>query len=228
MPDIQLNGIRACVFDAYGTLFDVHSAAAACRDDLGDKADPLSAMWRQKQLEYTWLRSLMEAHVDFWQITGDALDYAMATVKLEDSALREKLMALYLALKAYPEVPDVLRTLKEAGTHTAILSNGSPMMLNAAVESAGIGPWLDEVLSVEDVGVFKVSPKTYQLAVDRLALQPSEICFMSSNAWDAAGAAHFGFQVLWINRFNQPPENLPGAPKGVLSSLSPLPDLVTA
>ncbi len=228
MTNTKLDGIRACVFDAYGTLFDVHSAAAACRDDLGDKADPLSAMWRQKQLEYTWLRSLMGAHVDFWQITGDALDYAMATVKLENGALREKLMALYLALKAYPEVPDVLRSLKEAGMRTAILSNGSPMMLNAAVESAGIGAWLDQVLSVEDVGVFKVSPKTYQLAVNKLELQPSEICFMSSNAWDAAGAAHFGFQVLWINRFNQPREYLPGAPKGVLSSLSPLPDLVSA
>lgn len=228
MTDTKLDGIRACVFDAYGTLFDVHSAAAACRDELGDKADPLSAMWRQKQLEYTWLRSLMGAHVDFWQITGDALDYAMATVKLEDGALREKLMALYLALKAYPEVPDVLRSLKEAGMRTAILSNGSPMMLNAAVESAGIGAWLDQVLSVEDVGVFKVSPKTYQLAVDKLDLQPSEICFMSSNAWDAAGAAYFGFQVLWINRFNQPRENLPGVPKGMLPSLSPLPGVVSA
>ncbi|MBL4719875.1 MAG: haloacid dehalogenase type II [Alphaproteobacteria bacterium] len=227
MTDLKLDGVRACVFDAYGTMFDVHSAAAACRDDLGDKADSLSALWRQKQLEYTWLRTLMKAHVDFWQITGDALDYAMAATDLEDAALREKLMSLYLTLKAYPEVPDVLSRLKDAGMQTGILSNGSPMMLKAAVDSAGIAANLDHVLSVEDVGVFKVAPQTYQLAVDRLSLAPSEICFMSSNAWDAAGAANFGFQVLWINRFNQPRERLPGVPKGVLSSLTPLPDIVT-
>lgn len=222
----QIENIGACVFDAYGTLFDVHSAAAQCRDDLGDKADALSAMWRQKQLEYTWLRSLMGAHVDFWQITGDALDYAMATTDMSGTALREKLMSLYLALDAYPEVPQVLAALRDAGMKTAILSNGSPMMLDAAVNNAGIGDLLDAVLTVEDVGVFKVSPKTYQLAVDRLSVPTGQICFMSSNAWDAAGAAHFGFQVAWVNRFGQPRERLPGTPKAEITSLEPLPGLV--
>lgn len=227
MNELQrLQDIEACVFDAYGTLFDVHSAAARCRDDLGEKADALSALWRQKQLEYTWLRSLMAAHTDFWQITGDALDYAMASVDLDDAALREKLMSLYLALDAYPEVPGVLQKLKDAGMKTAILSNGSPMMLDAAVKNAGIAPLLDAVLSIEEVGIFKVSPKTYQLAVDRLGAAPDQICFMSSNAWDAAGAAYFGFQVAWINRFGQTPERLPGTPRAELTSLEPLPALV--
>ena len=224
----RIDGIKACVFDAYGTLFDVHSAAARCRDDLGDKADALSALWRQKQLEYTWLRSLMAAHVDFWRITGDALDYAMAATAIEDSALREKLMSLYLTLDAFPEVPETLARLRQSGMRTAILSNGSPMMLDAAVKSAGIAAWLDHVLSVEDVGIFKVARQTYQLAVDRLGLPPGEICFMSSNAWDAAGAAHFGLQVVWINRFSQPRENLPGEPRAELESLRALPDLVGA
>ncbi len=224
----RIDGIKACVFDAYGTLFDVHSAAARCRDDLGDKADALSALWRQKQLEYTWLRSLMQAHVDFWQITGDALDYAMAATALDDTALREKLMSLYLSLDAYPEVADTLTRLQSSGMRTAILSNGSPMMLEAAVTSAGIATRLDHVLSVEDVGVFKVARQTYQLAVDRLSVEPTEICFMSSNAWDAAGAAHFGLQVVWINRFGQPRERLPGKPRAELSSLHALPELIGA
>ena len=223
---VDLSGIRACVFDAYGTLFDVHSAAARCRGDLGDNADRLSALWRQKQLEYSWLRSLMGAHTDFWQITGDALDYAMAAVALDSPALREKLMSLYLTLDAYPEVPKVLAQHKAAGLRTAILSNGSPMMLDAAVTSAGIAAQLDHVLSIEEVGIFKVAPQTYQMAVDRFALPPAQISFMSSNAWDAAGAAHFGFQVIWINRFGQPRERLPGTPKAELSSLVPLPGMV--
>jgi 2-haloacid dehalogenase len=225
---VVLNGIGACVFDAYGTLFDVHSAAARCRDALGDKADRLSALWRQKQLEYSWLRSLMGAHVDFWQITGDALDYAMAAVSLDAPAIREQLMSLYLTLDAYPEVPDVLSQVKAAGRRTAILSNGSPMMLEAAVRSAGIDTHLDHVLSIEDAGIFKVAPQTYQLAVDRLGLPPDAICFMSSNAWDAAGAAHFGFQVVWVNRFGQPRERLPGTPKAELTSLHPLPEMLGA
>ena len=222
----KIDGVGACVFDAYGTLFDVHSAAARCRDDLGDKADALSSLWRQKQLEYTWLRSLMGAHVDFWRVTGDALDFAMAATDLSGTALREKLMALYLSLNAYLEVPAVLATLRDAGMKTAILSNGSPMMLEAAVETAGLAELLDAILSVEEVGIFKVSPKPYQLAVDRLELSPGAICFMSSNAWDAADAAHFGFQVAWVNRFGQPKERLPGTPKAEITSLDPLPGMV--
>lgn len=226
MPNPEIPGIRACVFDAYGTLFDVHSAAARCRDDLGSKADALSDIWRQKQLQYTWLRSLMGTHADFWQVTGDALGFAMAAVGLDDPAMHRRLMDLYLQLDAYPEVPAMLRRLKHGGFVTAILSNGAPAMLEAAVESARLGDALDDVLSVEDVGIFKPDPKVYQLAADRLDVAPHEICFQSSNAWDAYAASHFGFRVVWVNRFNQPPERIPGAPDRQIGDLSPLPQLV--
>lgn len=226
MAAARLEGIRACVFDAYGTLFDVHAAANRCRDDLGDKADRLSDIWRQKQLQYTWLRSLMAAHVDFWRVTGDALDYAMAAVGLDDKAMRERLMALYRELDAYPEVPAVLRDLKKAGLATAILSNGAPAMLEAAVESAGIGTELDHTLSVEDVGIYKPDPRVYRLASERIGVSPSEICFLSSNSWDAHGASHFGFRVVWVNRFGLPRENLPGRPDIEVDDLTALPAIL--
>ena len=226
MPDIKIEGVKACVFDAYGTLFDVHSAAAQCRDDLGDKADQVSNTWRNKQLQYSWLRSLMRGFVPFWQVTGDALDFAMAESGLKDSALREKLMNLYLQLNCYPEVPEVLQTLQNAGKHTGILSNGSRDMLDSAVENSSLGPLLDASLSVDDVGVFKVDPRVYELATDRFACAPSEICFMSSNAWDAWAASHFGFQVAWVNRFGQPPEHMPGGPSAEISTLEELPPLL--
>ena len=226
MAEAEISGIRACIFDAYGTLFDVHSAAARCRGDLGDKADSLSDIWRQKQLQYTWLRSLMHAHVDFWQVTGDALDFALAAVGLDDPAMRRRLMDLYLELDAYPEVPAMLDRLKAGGIATAILSNGAPAMLDAAVESAALAGTLDHVLSVEDIGIFKPDPRVYGLAVDRLGVAPREICFQSSNAWDAYAASHFGFRVVWVNRFNQPPERIPGAPDRQLRDLAALPELL--
>lgn len=226
MTGTAFNDIQACVFDAYGTLFDVHSAAARCRDALGAKADPLSDTWRQKQLQYTWLRSLMGAHVDFWQVTGDALDYAMAAVELDDPAMRKRLMDLYLELDAYPEVPAVLQRLKAGGLATAVLSNGAPKMLDAAVRSAGLDDRLDHVLSIEDVGIYKPDPRVYQLAADRLGVKPAQICFMSSNAWDAFGASHFGFRVAWVNRFGQPPERLPGRPDAEIADLDALPPLL--
>ncbi len=226
MAEAEISGIRACVFDAYGTLFDVHSAAARCRDDLGGKADALSDIWRQKQLQYTWLRSLMGTHADFWQVTGDALDFALAAVGLDDPPMRQRLMDLYLELDAYPEVPAMLGRLKASGVATAILSNGAPAMLDAAVRSAGLAGTLDYVLSVEDVGIFKPDPRVYQLAADRIGVAPGEICFQSSNAWDAYAASHFGFRVVWVNRFDQPPERIPGAPDRQLGDLSPLPELL--
>ncbi len=226
MADAAISGIRACVFDAYGTLFDVHSAAARCRDDLGDKADELSSIWRLKQLQYTWLRSLMGAHVDFWQVTGDGLDYAMAAVGLDDPAIRGKLMDMYLQLDAYEEVPEVLGRLKAGGLTTGILSNGAPKMLDAAVQSAGLADRLDHVMSIEDVGIYKPDPRVYQLAVDRTGAPAQDICFMSSNAWDAVAAAHFGFQVVWVNRFNQPPERLPGDLRAEADDLNALPGLL--
>lgn len=225
-PAAGLTDVKACVFDAYGTLFDFNSAVMRCRDDIGDAAERLSDIWRQKQLQYTWLRSLMQRHADFWQVTGEALDFALATVAIDNAGLRDRLMALYRELDTFPEVTDVLNRLKQGGMQTAILSNGSPDMLNVGVDAAGLGDILDAVLSVEDVGVFKPDPRVYQLAVDRLGVAPAEICFMSSNGWDAVGAAAFGFRVVWINRYKQPAEQLPARPDVVLDSLSPLPELL--
>jgi 2-haloacid dehalogenase len=219
-------GVRACVFDAYGTLFDYASAAARCRDVLGDRLDTLTALWRDKQLQYTWLRSLEGQHADFWQVTGDALDFALDTLGIAAGGLRERLMSLYLALDTFPEVPETLRRLKGAGYRTAILSNGSPPMLAAIVEHARIGDLLEAVLSVEEVGIFKPHPKVYQLAVDRLGLAPQEIVFLSSNAWDAHAASAFGMKVVWCNRYGQRRERLPGAPDHEITTLAELPALL--
>ncbi len=225
-PAADLTDIEACVFDAYGTLFDFNSAVMRCRDDIGGDAERLSDIWRQKQLQYTWLRSLMGRHADFWQVTGEALDFALAAVAIDNAELRQRLMALYRELDTFAEVIEVLTSLKQGGMQTAILSNGAPDMLAAGVDAAGLENLLDAVLSVEDVGVFKPDPRVYQLAVDRLGVAPSGICFMSSNGWDAVGAAAFGFRVVWINRYKQPPEQLPAGPDIVLDTLSPLPGLL--
>lgn len=228
MTETRLEGIRACVFDAYGTLFDYASAAARCRDVLGEKLERLNALWRDKQLQYTWLRALQGRHANFWQVTGDALDFAMETLGIADGGLRERLMKLYLELDAFPEVPGMLKQLKAAGLKTAILSNGSPDMLRAAVESAKIGEALDAVLSVEEVGVYKPHPKVYQLAVDRLRVESGAISFQSSNAWDAYAASAFGMRVVWCNRYGQRRERLPGRPDREVKSLAELPALVGA
>lgn len=218
--------IGACVFDAYGTLFDVHSAVRRGGGALGDKADGVSALWRQKQLEYTWLRSLMGAHADFWQVTGESLDYALAAHGISDAKLRARLMDLYLSLDAYPDVAEALKRLRAGGKTTAILSNGAPKMLEAAVASAGLTELVGAVLSVEDVGIYKPDRRVYQLAVERMRVSPRRICFVSTNAWDACGAAYFGFRVAWMNRFGQQPERLPGAPAAVIGTLSELPALL--
>lgn len=224
-----LAGVRACVFDAYGTLFDVSSAAAACRDPaLGERTAALSTLWREKQLQYTWLRGLQGRHADFWQVTGDALDFALDTLGIADAGLRSRLMNLYLQLSPYPEVAGVLGRLRAAGIGVAILSNGSPGMLQAAVEAAGLAALVDVVLSVEEVGVYKPHPRVYQLAVDRLALAPGAIAFQSANAWDAWAAAAFGLRVVWCNRQGQRPERLPGRPDYEINSLAELPELVGA
>ena len=225
MTSARMVGIEACVFDAYGTLFDVHSAVACLRARVGEQAEALSQLWRAKQLEYTWLRALMGRHADFWQVTGDALDHALARTGV-DPAMREPLMQAYLALDAYPEVPDVLRRLRDGGLKTAILSNGEPSMLEAGAKSAGIDGLLDAILTVEDVGIFKPHPKVYQLAVDRLAVRPDQIAFQSSNAWDVSGAASFGLRAVWINRLGLPPERLPGAAEHELRDLAGLPALL--
>ena len=226
MAQTRFENIKACVFDAYGTLFDVHSAVGKHRERLGDKADKVSALWRDKQLQYTWLRSLMGAHVDFWQVTQNGLDYALDACDVDDTTLRKDLMDAYLELDCYPEVTETLERLKEAGLKTAILSNGSPMMLEAATRNTGIDTLLDGVLSVEDVGIFKPDPRVYRLAVDRLNIERGGISFQSSNGWDAVAAAHFGFRVAWVNRFGQRRERLPAVPDAELKTLAELPPIV--
>ena len=222
----KIEDIGACVFDAYGTLFDVAAAAAQCRDALGDKADELSVLWRTRQLEYTWLRSLMQEYVEFRQVTGDGLDYAMAALGIEDDALRQRLMDIYMRLDAYPEVKDVLCALKAGGIKTAVLSNGSPEMLSSAVDNAGIADLLDDVFSVDSIGVYKPHPSVYQMAVDGLGVDAARIFFMSSNAWDAAAGANFGYRVVWVNRFGQPQERIPGEPEHEVKTLEALPPLL--
>jgi 2-haloacid dehalogenase len=228
MTMAPLTGIEACVFDAYGTLFDFSTAAGACVDVLGNRAAPLTALWRDKQLQYTWLLAAQGRHADFATVTGDALDFALETLAIGSPGLRERLMRLYFTLGAFPEVPAVLSRLKRAGFRLAILSNGSPAMLATAVASAGLEGMFDAILSVEEVGVFKPHPEVYRLALDRLSLEASAISFQSSNAWDAHAASAFGMRVIWCNRYGQRPERLPGRPDREISSLSALPDLVTA
>jgi len=219
--------VRACVFDAYGTLFDFAAAAASCRDALGDKAGAVTSLWRDKQLQYTWLRGLQGRHADFWQVTSDALDFTMETLGIEDVGLRARLLDLYRTLRCFPEVPQVLKELKQAGFVTAILSNGTPGMLADAVQGAGLAGLLDHVLSVEQVGVFKPHPDVYRLAVDTLGMPAAEIAFQSSNAWDAHAASAFGMRVVWCNRYAQKRERLPGSPDHEIRNLSELPALLT-
>jgi 2-haloacid dehalogenase len=228
MAEGKLNNIDACVFDAYGTLFDVNAAAARCRDVLGDGVDALATIWRTKQLEYAWLRSLRGDYVDFWHITGQSLDYAMASLGLADKRLRARLMELYYVLDAYPEVSGVLQAIRSSGRRTAILSNGSPSMLIAAVRRAGIERLLGETISVDTVKIYKPHPSAYQLAVDRLRVAAERICFLSANGWDVSGAAHFGFRVVWINRSAARPEQLPGRAEHEIPSLRELPALLGA
>ena len=223
---VRISGIEACVFDAYGTLFDFASAAARCQELPKDKAAALTSLWRDKQLHYSWLRGLQNRHADFWQVTGDALDFALETLGMADPALRDRLMQLYRELATFPEVPGVLERLKRGGCRIAILSNGSPPMLEAAVESAGIGHLLDAVLSVEEAGVYKPHPRVYQLALDRLGLDAAAIAFQSSNAWDAHAASAFGMRVVWCNRYGQRRERLPGAPDAEIKTLAELPELL--
>lgn len=222
------SGIKACFFDAYGTLFDVNAAARALAAELGDKWQPMAEMWRNKQLSYSWLRSLMGRHADFWQLTGDALDFTMEAHGVRDAGLRQRLMDLYFNLACFPEVPAMLQSLKRAGLVTGILSNGSPAMLEAACKTAGLDGLLDHVLSVEDIGIFKPDMRIYQLVTDRLDLPASAVAFHSSNGWDIHGGKTFGFYSVWINRSGQPQERLPNPPDVILKDLAEVPRVVGA
>jgi 2-haloacid dehalogenase len=226
MTGTRLTGIEACVFDAYGTLFDVAAAASRCQAELGPKWQPLAELWRTKQLQYTWLRSLSGHYLDFWRITTDALDFSLASLKIDDAGLRQRLRDLYFALDCYAEVPDVLRRVKASGLKTAVLSNGSPAMLASAVKNAGIAASLDAVISVDEIGIYKPKPEVYALVAKHLGIDGKQVAFQSSNAWDAHGASAYGFRVVWINRFGQVPERLPGAPDVELATLTPLPEVL--
>ena len=223
----KLSGIRACVFDAYGTLFDVAGPVAKLAGEIGPHAEDISRLWRQKQLEYSWLRSLMGVHVDFWHVTGDALDYALEQFNVSEPGLRDELLALYLKLDAYPEVADALAAVKARSKLTAILSNGSPSMLDAAVRHAGLDKLFNMVLSVEDVGIYKPSRRVYRHAMQKLQIHEApEICFVTSNTWDTHGAAQFGFQVVRVDRFGWKDDRLPGKPAALVKDLGGLAALV--
>lgn len=223
--------ITTCIFDAYGTLFDVaaaarNAAAEPGRDRLAEVWPKLAEDWRLKQLQYTWLRAITGNHCPFWQVTMDGLDWAMERQDLSDDLeLRERLLALYWELAAYTEVPAMLARLKVAGRTTAILSNGSPDMLDGAVTSAAIGDVLDDVLSVEDVGIFKPASQVYDMVGARFGCAPTDVLFVSSNGWDAAGAAQYGFQTVWVNRAGDPVDRLPARPAHILNDLTSIPDL---
>jgi 2-haloacid dehalogenase len=212
----------AYVFDAYGTLFDVHSAVARHAGDVGPNAARVSEIWRNKQLEYSWTRTAMDRYRDFWTLTEEALDFALASVPQSNPKAKPALLEAYRSLDCYPEVPEVLSRLKRGNNKLAILSNGSPDMLESAVSSAGIGHLLDDVFSVHALARFKTAPQTYGLVTSAYGVEPQEVSFQSSNRWDVAGAAAFGFRCNWINRSSQPEEYRDLAPVAVLQDLNGL------
>jgi 2-haloacid dehalogenase len=221
-----MKDIEMCVFDAYGTLFDFNSAVARHRAAIGPKADALSEMWRTKQIQYTWLRNSMSDYAPFWQVTGEALDHCLATHGITEPAVRDTLMNAYLALDPFPEVPAMLERLRQSGMRCAILSNGNPAMLEPMVEASGLADRFEAVLSVDAVGVFKVDPRCYGLVEARCGVKPESVCFLSSNCWDAHGAARFGFEVVWVNRAAARDDNLPGRIAAEVEDLSFLPALL--
>ena len=223
--------ITTCIFDAYGTLFDVNAAArlAAAEPDhtvLADVWPQVARDWRLKQLQYTWLRAVAGQHCDFWQVTQDGLDWALEAAAVDDVATRERLLALYWELAAYEEVPQMLSTLKQRGLKTGILSNGSPQMLQGAVKSAGLLELLDATLSVEDVAVFKPHDTVYDLVEQHFDCARADVLFVSSNGWDAAGAAGYGFQTVWVNRASEPVDRLYATPHHIRPDLTSIPELV--
>lgn len=221
--------ITTCIFDAYGTLFDVAAAARQAAQEpahakLRETWAEVAAHWRLKQLQYTWLRAVMDQHADFWEVTQNGLDWALEAAGLQgDAALRQRLLDLYWELQCYPEVPEMLAALRTGGRQTAILSNGSPAMLDGAVRSAGIANVLDDILSVESVGVFKPDSRVYDLVGARFGCAPEEVLFVSSNGWDAAAASCYGFRTAWVNRAGEPVDRLPWTPDTILSDLTTIP-----
>ncbi len=226
-PILSKDDIGACVFDAYGTLFDIKSTAGRWRDILGDKAETLAELWRRKQVEYTWWRGLVGAYEDFWHVTGNSLDAAMSHMGLNmDATLRSRLMTRFLRLVPHGDVKDTLSHLKQAGLRTAILSNGSVTMLTSSIKNAGLYSLVDERISADTAQNYKPHPSVFQLAVDRLNLPAEKIVFLTSNAFDAAAASFFGFRSVWVNRLGQRREILPSEPTFEIANLSRLPSIL--
>jgi len=218
---MKLNNITACVFDAYGTLFDVNSAAAKCKKKLGNRWENFASAWRTTQLEYTWLRSLMKKHKNFWEITEDSLDHAMETFKIKKE-MKNELLNLYKELSPYPEVKECLEGLKSKKIKISILSNGTPDLLKGLVESNNIQDYFDDIMSIETVGIYKPDSKVYEMPVKKYGCKPENICFMSSNTWDVSGGGVFGYNAVWVNRFNKVFDKLNYKPKFVINNLKEL------
>ena len=219
-----MNNTRAIVFDAYGTLFDVNSAAEKCKDKIGNKWENFANFWRTTQLEYTWLRSLMKKHKNFWQITEDSLDKSMETFQIETS-LKNDLLSLYKELSPYPEVKSVLENLKKKSFKLAILSNGTPELLNHLVKSSNLENLFDNIFSVEEVKIYKPDPKVYDIPVNKYKVSKGEITFLSANTWDVSGAGNYGYNSIWVNRNNAVFDKLDYKPKNEVKNLKQLLDL---
>ena len=219
-----MNNSKAIVFDAYGTLFDVNSAAEKCKDKIGNKWENFANFWRTTQLEYTWLRSLMKKHKNFWQITEDSLDKSMETFQI-DTSLRNDLLSLYKKLSPYPEVKNVLENLKNKSFKLAILSNGTPELLNYLVKSSDLENLFDDIFSVEEVKIYKPDPKVYDIAVNKYKVSKGEITFLSANTWDVSGAGNYGYNSIWVNRNNSVFDKLDYKPKNEVKNLKQLLDL---
>ena len=220
-----MKNIKAIIFDAYGTLFDVNSAAEKCKDKIGDKWEPFANFWRTTQLEYTWLRSLMKRHKDFWQITEDSLDKSMKAFNI-NSKMKDELLNLYKVLSPFQEVPKTLKLLKEKNFKLAILSNGTPSLLNELVKCNNLDNLFDDLFSIEEVGIYKPHSKVYDLPIEKYKIKKDEVAFLSANTWDVSGAGNYGYQSIWVNRNNNIFDNLDYKPNNQIKNLSELIDLI--
>ena len=220
-----MENVKAIIFDAYGTLFDVNSAAEKCKDKIGDKWEGFANFWRTTQLEYTWLRSLMDRHKDFWQITEDSLDKSIKVFNI-DPSMRNELLNLYKILSPYKEVPETLKTLKEKKFKLAILSNGTPSLLDQLVKSNHLDNLFDDIFSIEQVGIYKPSSRVYDMPIKKYNISKSEVAFLSANTWDVSGGGNYGYQSIWVNRNNNIFDNLDFKPKYQITDLNKLIQLV--
>ena len=220
-----MKNVKAIIFDAYGTLFDVNSAAEKCKDKIGDKWEEFANYWRTTQLEYSWLRSLMDKHKDFWQVTEDSLDKSMKVFNI-DSLMRDELLNLYNILSTFPEVKDVLNNLKEKNYKLAILSNGTPTLLNELVKSNNLDSIFDDIFSIEEVGIYKPSSKVYDIPIKKYQIQKDEIVFLSANTWDVSGGGNYGYNAVWVNRNNNIFDNLDYKPQNQVKDLVEILDLI--